>query len=106
VNRSHQRRLISLPLNPGECEIFQERAQALMATFQSAPSPRYVVADAKLYSEDNAANLKKLGFITRIPGTLTLVTHVIAQALRGNTWQRLDETTRYQAIELCHYGMA
>jgi transposase len=92
--------------NASDTKIFQERAQALMATFQGAPSPRYVVADAKLYSEENAANLKKLGFIRRVPGTLKLVTHVIAQALRWDTWQSLDETTRYQAIELCHYGMA
>jgi transposase len=46
-------------------------------------SDDYVVADAKLYSEANTANLKKLGFITRVPGTLKLVTHVIAQALGG-----------------------
>src|SRR5712664_4191201 len=92
--------------NASDTKVFQERAQTLMATFQGAPSPRYVVADAKLYSEENAANLKKLGFITRVPGTLKLVTHVIAQALRWDTWHSLDETTRYQAIELCHYGMA
>jgi transposase len=77
-----------------------------MATLQGAPSPRYVVADAKRYSEEHAANLKKLGFMTRVPGTLKLVTHVIAHARRGDTWHSLDETTRYQAIELCHYGMA
>src|SRR3989475_5057036 len=92
--------------NASDTQIFQERAQALLATFQGAPSPRYVVADAKLYSEENAANLKKLGFLTRVPGTLKLVTHVIAQALRWDTWHRLDETTRYQRVELCHYGMA
>src|SRR5215470_17883632 len=89
-----------------DTKIFQERAQALITTFRASPSPRYVVADAKLYSEENAANLKKLGFITRVPGTLKLVTHVIAQALGEDTWQSLDETTRYQAIELGHYGMA
>src|SRR6476646_2649547 len=44
--------------NASDTKIFQERAQALMATFQGALSPRYVVADAKLYSEENAANLK------------------------------------------------
>jgi transposase len=92
--------------NASDTQIFQERAQALLATFQGSPTPRYLVADAKLYSEDNAANLQKLGFITRIPGTLKLVTQVIGQALTWNTWQRLDETTRYQPIELCHYGMA
>ena len=56
--------------------------------------------------EDNAATLAKLGFITRIPDTLKLVSQVITQALRWDTWQRLDDTTRYQRLELCHYGMA
>ena len=64
------------------------------------------MADCKLYHEDNAANLKKLGFITRIPNTLKLVAQVVTQALAGNTWQLLDATTRYHRIELCHYGMA
>jgi transposase len=63
--------------------MFQERAHALMATFKGSPRPRDLVADAKLYTEEPAANLKKLGFITRIPGPLKLVTQVITQALRG-----------------------
>ena len=92
--------------NASDTQIFQERAQALLATFRESPRPRYLVADAKLYTEDNAPNLAKLGFITRIPGTLKLVTQVITQALRGDMWQHLDAMTRYQRIELCHYGMA
>jgi transposase len=92
--------------NASDTTIFQERARALMATFKDSPHPRYLVADAKLYSEENAANLAQLGFITRIPGTLKLVTQVIGQALQWDTWCCLDETTRYQSIALCHYGMA
>jgi transposase len=92
--------------NASDSKIFQERAYALLATFQDAPSPRYLVADAKLYTEEHAANLAKLGFITRIAGTLKLVTQVIGQALSWDTWHGLDETTRYQRVELCHYGMA
>jgi len=92
--------------NTSDTQIFQERAKALMATFQNSPTPRYLVADAKLYNEDNATTLKTLGFITRIPNTLKLVAQVITQALRWDTWHRLDDTTRYQRIELCHYGMA
>ena len=92
--------------NASDTKIFQERAAALIATFQHSPTPRYLVADAKLYNEENATHLNKLGFITRIPGTLKLVSHVITQALREDTWQRLDDTTRYQRLELCHYGMA
>jgi transposase len=92
--------------NTSDTAIFQERAAALLTTFQHSPTPRYLVADSKLYNEDNAANLRTLGFITRIPNTLNLVSQVITQALRWNTWQRLDATTRYQPVELCHYGMA
>ena len=92
--------------NASDTQIFQERAAALRATLQQSPTPRYLVADAKLYNEDNAANLKELGFITRIPNTLKLVSHVITQALREDTWQYLTDTIRSHRIELCHYGMA
>ena len=92
--------------NTSDTQIFQERAEALLATFQRSPTPRYLVADSKLYHEKNATHLKHLGFITRIPNTLKLVAQVLTQALTGDTWQRLDDTTRYQRVELCHYGMA
>ena len=78
----------------------------MLATFQRAPTPWSVVVDSKIYNEDNAANLYQLGFMTRIPGTLKLVAHVITQALAWDTWQRLDDTTRYERIVLGHYGMA
>ena len=92
--------------NTSDTPIFKERAEALMAAFARSPTPRYLVADAKLYTEDTAATLAQLGFITRIPGTLKLVSQVIPQALQGDRWHRLDETTRYYGLELCHYGMA
>jgi transposase len=92
--------------NTSDTQIFQERAAALVATFQRSPTPRYLVADSKLYTEDNATNLQSLGFITRIPQTIKLVSQVITQALREDMWQRLDDTTRYQRVELCHYRMA
>jgi transposase len=92
--------------NTSDTHIFQERAQALMTTFQTSPTPRYLVADSKLYNEDNAANLQVLGFITRIPNTLKLVSQVLTQALRWDTWQPLEAGTRYQRVELCHYKMA
>jgi transposase len=92
--------------NTSDTQMFKERAEALMAAFASSPTPRYLVADAKLYTEDTAATLAKLGFITRIPGTLKLVSQVITQALQRDRWHHLDETTRYDCMELCHYGMA
>jgi transposase len=92
--------------NTSDIAVFQERAQALLAAFKNAPSPRYLIADSKLYHEDQASNLQQLGFITRIPNTLGAVSQVIAQALTWDTWHHLDDTTRYQGLELCHYGMA
>jgi transposase len=92
--------------NTSDTQIFKERAEALMAAFARSPTPRYLVADAKLYTADTAATLAKLGFITRIPGTLKLVSQVIAQALQWDKWSRLDEMTRYDGLELCHDGMA
>jgi len=91
--------------NTSDIEVFQERAQALIETLQNSPSPRYLVADCKLYHEDNAPNLQSLGFITRIPQTLKVVSQVIRQALEMDTWQRLDEQTGYQRLELCHFGI-
>jgi transposase len=91
--------------NTSDTQVFQQRAQALISAFQDMPSPRYLVADAKLYCEGNAVHLAKLGFITRIPATLKLVSQVIGQALQWDTWQPFDDTTRYQPLALCHYGM-
>jgi len=92
--------------NAADSQIFQDRTKALLSTFAQSPTPRYLIADSKLYSKDNAVQLKSLGFITRLPDTLTLVSQVIRQALREDTWQALDDTTRYHRLELCHYGMA
>jgi transposase len=92
--------------NTSDTQIFQQRAQALMSAFKDTPSPRYLVADAKLYCEDNAVHLAPLGFITRIPATLKLVSQVIGQALQWDTWHPFDDATRYQPLALGHYGMA
>jgi transposase len=92
--------------NASDTQIFQERAEALITTLQRSSTPRYLVADATLYHEANAASLSQLGFITRIPQTLTRVSQAITQALSWDRWHRLDATTRYHRLELCHYGMA
>jgi transposase len=89
-----------------DIELFQARAQALVAALKNAPSPRYLIADSKLDHDDNAANLETLGFITRIPNTIGAVSQVSRQALTGDTWHPLDEKTRYQRREWCHYGLA
>jgi transposase len=92
--------------NTSDTRVFQQRAEALLRAFKDTPTARYLVADAKLYCEDNAVHLAQLGFITRIPATLKVVSQVISQALQWGTWQPFDDNTRYQPLALCHYGMA
>ena len=79
--------------------MFKERAEALMAACARSPTPRYLVADATLSTEDTAATLAKRGIITRIPGPLKRVPQVITQALQRDRWHQLDETTRYDGME-------
>ncbi len=86
--------------------MFQARAQALMATFQPAPSPRALVADAHLDPEDHAATLPSRGLSTRLPNTRTLVSPVSTDALRGDTGPRVQDTTRSPRVECWHAGMA
>jgi transposase len=92
--------------NTSDTQVFQQRAEALLRAFQDTPTARYLVADAKLYCEDNAVHLAKLGFITRIPATLKVVAQVMSQALQWDTWHPFDDNTRYQPLALGHYGMA
>src|SRR4029453_4303476 len=92
--------------NTSDTQVFPQGAQALMRAFKDTPSPRYLVADAKLSCEDNAVHLAPLGFITRIPATPKVVSQVIGQALQWDTWQPFDDATRYQPLALGHYGMA
>src|SRR5437667_11042897 len=91
--------------NTSDTRVFQERAEALMSAFKPTPSPRYLVADAKLSCEDNAAPLALLGFITRIPAPRNLVSQVLGQALQWDTWHPFEDNTRYQPLALCHNGM-
>jgi transposase len=77
--------------NTSDIEMFQARAQALLAAFQQAPQPRYLIADSKLYHDDKAAHLRHLGFITRLPHTIGSVSEVITPALALDCWYRLDD---------------
>src|SRR5256714_6775537 len=92
--------------NASDAVVFKKRCEALLTQFKASETPRYLIADAKLYTAANAPNLARLPFITRIPETLTVTQQVIEQAWAWGEWQPLDETIKYHRLELCHYGMA
>jgi len=99
--------------NASDNQVFKQRCEGIIKEFAASASsgiPRYLVADSKLYTSENAANLAKLPFITRIPGNLNAVDEVIKQCLDMGNWQPLDEekdgespSYRYQRLDLCHY---
>ena len=86
--------------------VFKERCEALIAQCKASESPRYLIADSKVDTEANAANLACLLFLTRIPETLQGTQQVIEQAWAWGQWHPLDETTSYQQVALGHYGIA
>jgi len=91
--------------NSSDNEIFKARAKALIGQFKASKSPRYLIADSKLYTQENASNLACLPFVTRIPETLKVVGQVIDQAWDFDAWQVLDEANDYQRFDLGHYGI-
>jgi transposase len=98
--------------NASDNIVFKQRCEGLIKEFSASKMPRYLIADSKLYTSENSANLAKLPFITRIPGNLNVVDEVIEQCLDMGNWQPLEEEKdgesprcKYQRIDLCHYGI-
>jgi transposase len=92
--------------NASDSVIFRERAAALVEEFQKATTPRFLVADSKLYAEKSAPFLAQIPYITRIPANFALEGQVIRQALRDPAaWIVWDATHRYQRFDLGHYGI-
>lgn len=93
--------------NASDAKIFRERAQALIKSFKESESPRYLIADSKLYDSKTAEMLEKIPFITRVPGTIKLEGEIIRKALQKpiQKWERLDDNHRFQRFEVKHYGL-
>jgi len=92
--------------NASDNKVFEERSKALIEQFKAAETPRYLIADSKLYSESNAVNLNQLLFITRIPNTIKQVGETIDKALAlPNDWKTLDDDRKMQTFHLEHYGI-
>jgi len=90
--------------NASDSKIFKERCKNLLQQFQASPSPRYLVADSKLYSQGNAEYLSGIPFITRIPRSQK-EKEAVSLALRTAEWNRLDENNKYFLHHCTHYGM-
>lgn len=93
--------------NASDNIVFKERSKALIDSFREAEKLRYLIADSKVYTADNAEeNLKYLLFITRIPNTIKQVGETIELALAApNDWKILDDDRKMQTFTLEHFGI-
>lgn len=89
--------------NAADNKIFTERAKTLIDYFGKMDGTNYLIADSKLYTKNNAENLQKINFITRIPNSISKVNLIIETALSKSKWQKLTEQDRYFVHELTHY---
>lgn len=92
--------------NSSDNTVFKERSKALIENFKQSETPRYLIADCKLYTEANAENLKQLPFITRIPNNIKQVGEIIDKALGTGGWETLDDDRKMKTFNLEHYGIS
>jgi len=68
--------------NASDSVIFRERSQALVESFRNSDSPRYLIADSKLYAQETIDSaLHEIPFITRVPASVKLEQETIADML-------------------------
>lgn len=92
--------------NSSDNTVFRERAETLLKEFKQSETPRYLIADCKLYAEKNADNLKGLPFITRIPQNIKKVKEFVKLAVDNpGDWSELHNNRQVQTFDLKHYGM-
>lgn len=94
--------------NTSDSKIFQERAQKLIFSFQEGQEPSYLVADCKLYQENNIEMLSQLRFITRIPKTYREENELVRKSIAKDEscWNKLDEQNHYQEHAVEHLKLA
>lgn len=92
--------------NASDTKIFKERSQAIIEQLKKTDLVDYLIADSKLYTADNAENLGKINFISRIPNSNKPVILTIQEALSLDQWIQLDEKNKYYVTEIEHLGIA
>jgi transposase len=94
--------------NSSDSKIFRERSRALIDTFKNSPTPRYLVADSKLYSKETIEEaLQYIPFITRVPSSVKLERETIRTSLETplEKWKILDERNRCVSSQVEYAGL-
>ncbi|WDE03890.1 IS1634 family transposase [Thalassomonas viridans] len=91
--------------NASDNKIFRERVNALIDSFKASETPKFCVADSKLYHKENAEFLAQIRFITLIPSTIKLERESTLGALTKNDWTSIDENYKYTPLNVEHMGI-
>ncbi|RJY01617.1 IS1634 family transposase, partial [Parashewanella spongiae] len=88
--------------NSADTAIFKARSKTLVDVFKKSPSPKYLVADSKLYHEKNAEFLTKIKFLTLVPSTISLEKSLVSNAINTNQWTEIDDNYQYVVNDVEH----
>jgi len=94
--------------NASDSVIFRERSQALIESFKNSDSPKYLIADSKLYAQETVnSTLQDIPFITRVPASVKLEQESIAEMLTIplEQWNTHDEKNHFRSIVVRHYNL-
>jgi transposase len=91
--------------NTSDSKILTARAKNLVELFKQSKETHCFVADSKVYSQENATNLLRINFITRIPSTIKLENELIEKAIVKDDWQVLDEKNKFHEFHVQHLGI-
>ncbi len=88
--------------NSADTAIFKARSKALVSEFKKSTTPKYLVADCKLYHKANAEFLSQVKFLTLVPSTIALEKSLITSAITQDKWQRIDDNYQYKVNDVEH----
>jgi len=91
--------------NTADTKIFNERIKELQKAGIEANTGRTLIADSKLYTEENIKALEATYFITRVPATIKEEKIHVLKALNDNIWTEIDKSYKFRSFDLHHYGI-
>lgn len=91
--------------NKSDSKILADRAKELVDIFRESEGNNCFIADSKVYSKENAPNLLRIKYITRIPASIKLENELIERAIREDQWEEIDESNKYREFGVLHHGI-
>ena len=103
--------------NAADNKVFKAHVKAMHQAARESNVGRILIADSKLYTNENIHHLGSTHFITRVPSTIKLGKEYVDMALKSNSW-KVNSTSKsdkeqlpkskkgykFQSFNLEHFG--